>query len=87
MVPADLFRDQPVLTGARVRLEPLDAVTGEHIIEPLPNMDPEVRRLTGTHREFTEEELRRRAATRPAHHDRADWVVFSEHGACLGTVP
>ncbi len=84
MVPADLFRDQPVLTGARIRLEPLDAVTGEHIIEPLLNMDPEVRRLTGTHRRFTEEELRCWAATRPAHHDRADWAIFSEHGTCLG---
>ncbi|NYH52334.1 MULTISPECIES: GNAT family N-acetyltransferase [Nocardiopsis] len=85
MVPHDVFRDQPVLTGTRVRLEPLDAVTGAHFVEPVLNMDPEVRRLTGTHRRFTEEELLRWAATRPDHHDRADWVVFGrEDGASLG---
>ncbi len=85
MVPPDVFRDQPVLTGERVRLEPLDARTGEHFIEPVLRMDPEVRRLTGTHREFTREELVRWAATRPDHHDRADWVVFErEGGAAVG---
>lgn len=77
MVPPDVFRDQPVLTGTRVRLEPLDARTGEHFIEPVLNMDPEVRRLTGTHREFTRDELVHWAATRPDHHDRADWVIFA----------
>jgi RimJ/RimL family protein N-acetyltransferase len=85
MVPPDVFRDQPVLTGERVRLEPLDARTGEHFIGPLLDMDPEVRRLTGTHRRFTREELARWAATRPDHHDRADWVVFArEDGAAVG---
>ncbi|WP_201295036.1 MULTISPECIES: GNAT family N-acetyltransferase [unclassified Nocardiopsis] len=84
MVPADVFRDQPVLSGPRVRLEPLDAVTGEYFVEPLLNMDAEVRRLTGTHRRFTEEELRRWAATRPDHHDRADWVVFAEGEGAVG---
>lgn len=77
MVPPDLFRDQPVLTGTGVRLEPLDAGTGESFVRSIVDMDPEVRRLTGTHRRFTEEELRDWVATRPDHHDRADWVIFT----------
>lgn len=85
MVPPDVFRDQPELTGTRVRLVPLDAESGEALVRPIVDMDPEVRRLTGTHRRFTEDALRRWYATRPDHHDRADWVIVSrEDGAVLG---
>ncbi|MEE2039549.1 GNAT family protein [Nocardiopsis sp. CT-R113] len=85
MIPPDVFRDQPALHGTKVRLVPLDAESGEALVGPLVDMDPEVRRLTGTHREFTEDALRRWYATRPDHHDRADWVIVSrEDGASVG---
>ncbi|MFI6575503.1 GNAT family N-acetyltransferase [Nocardiopsis sp. NPDC050513] len=85
MVPADVFRDQPVLTGDRVRLEPVDARTGEHLVRAVVDLDPEVRRLTGTHRRFTEEQVRAWAASRPEHADRADWVILrNEDGVCVG---
>lgn len=85
MLSPDIFRDQPVLTGDRVRLEPLDADTGEHFIGPVLDMDPEVRRCTGTHKRFTEEGLRRWVATRPDQYDRADWVIFRrEDGVAVG---
>jgi RimJ/RimL family protein N-acetyltransferase len=85
MVPPDVFRDQPALHGTRVRLVPLDAESGEALLGPMVDMDPEVRRLTGTHRRFTGDELRRWYATRPDHHDRADWVIVSrEDGRAVG---
>ncbi|MDT0328175.1 GNAT family N-acetyltransferase [Nocardiopsis lambiniae] len=85
MIPADVFRDQPVLTGEAVELRPLDAETGAPFIAAALDMDPEVRRLTGTHREFTEEEPAEWARTRPDHHDRADWVVVERaRGTTVG---
>ncbi|XKK41406.1 GNAT family N-acetyltransferase [Nocardiopsis sp. ARC36] len=85
MVPPDVFRDQPALHGTKVRLVPLDAGSGEALVGPTVDMDPEVRRFTGTHRRFTEDVLRRWYATRPDHHDRADWVIVSrEDGTAVG---
>ncbi|MFD3685681.1 GNAT family N-acetyltransferase [Nocardiopsis sp. NPDC058631] len=85
MIPPDVFRDQPALHGTKVRLVPLDAKSGEALVGPIVDMDPEVRRFTGTHHEFTEDALRRWYATRPDHHDRADWVIVSrEDGATVG---
>ncbi|WP_017613027.1 GNAT family N-acetyltransferase [Nocardiopsis salina] len=78
MIAADALRDQPALVGNRVRLEPLDARTGEHLVREFVDMDPRVRRLTGTHQRFGEEKLRQWIATRPDHHDRADWVIFAQ---------
>ncbi len=80
MVPADVFRDQPVLTGDLVELRPLDAETGAPLVGALVDMDPEVRRLTGTHRRFTREEVQEWNRTRPDHHDRADWVIVERAG-------
>jgi RimJ/RimL family protein N-acetyltransferase len=82
-IPPDAFRDQPVLTGERVRLEPL----GPAVVEPYwaALQDPEGRRLTGTHAEFTREQTDRWLATRAAQHDRADWAAISPgDGAYLG---
>lgn len=85
MTAPDALRDQPTLEGDRVRLEPLDARTGEHLIADFVDMAPDVRRFTCTHHRFTEEELRTWVATRPDHHDRADWVIFSRvDGAAVG---
>ncbi len=85
VISLDVFRDQPILTGPRVRLEPL----GSGHFEGLRPMfdDPEGTRLTGTHQRFTEDELRRWLATRQNHHDRADWaIVRREDDAVLGEV-
>lgn len=85
MIPPDVFRDQSTLSDGRVRLEPLNAETGAPLIGSLVDMDPEVRRLTGTHQRFTEEMLRGWQRSRPEHHDRADWVIIAEEtGETLG---
>jgi RimJ/RimL family protein N-acetyltransferase len=73
VVPEDAFRDQPTLTGVRVRLEPL----GPAVLQPYFRMlhDPEGRRMTGTHAEFTLEQTQRWLAGRGEQHDRADWAA------------
>lgn len=73
MIPDDVFRDQAVLTGERVRLEPMEARHHDGLAPMLD--DPEGRHLTGTHQQFTEEVVRRWVATRRDHHDRADWAI------------
>ena len=85
MLPSDVFRDQPALVGERVRLDPLGAADADDLIPYLVDMDPEVRRLTGTHQEFTAEQVRRVFADWERRHDRADWVIRSrEDGTALG---
>lgn len=84
MVPSDVFRDQPVLVGERVRLEPLGAACADELIPALVDMDPQVRRFTGTHQEFTPEQLRRVFAEWEHRNDRADWVIRSSDGTALG---
>jgi len=83
MVTDDVFRDQPVLLGARVRLEPL---ASRHFDGLWPMFgEPEGSRLTGTHVTFTEAQIRGWLATRRNHHDRADWaIVRVADGAVLG---
>ncbi|MEU3273519.1 GNAT family protein [Saccharomonospora sp. NPDC006951] len=83
MISAEVFRGQPVLTGERVRLEPMGI---EHFDGIWPMMsEPESTRLTGTHRRFTEGGVRNWLATRKDHHDRADWaIVRREDGEVLG---
>jgi RimJ/RimL family protein N-acetyltransferase len=82
-VRPDLFRDQPVLTGELVRLEPLtDSVLEDYLIGVA---DPEVSRLTGTHAHFDRAEVERWLASRAQQHDRADWAVLRRSdGAFLG---
>jgi RimJ/RimL family protein N-acetyltransferase len=83
MVPADAFRDQPVLTGDRVRLEPLGPAVAEEYWQAL--QDPEGRRLTGSHGDLTREQTDEWLRTRHLHHDRADWAVLrTEDGEYLG---
>lgn len=74
MISSDVFSDQPVLTGPEVRLEPL----GSQHFEGLWPMvaEPEGKRLTGSHREITEDVSRHWLATRQDHHDRADWAIM-----------
>ena len=83
MVRADAFRDQPVLTGERVRLEPLGPAVLDAYWTALH--EPEGRRLTGTHARFTVEQTERWLATRADHHDRADWAaIIPADGSYLG---
>lgn len=84
MTRPDVFRDQPVLTGELVRLEPLTETVLADYLAALA--DPEVRRLTGSHGPHDD---RARAeqwlATRAQQHDRADWAVLRrDDGAFLG---
>lgn len=83
MMADEPFRAQPILDGATVRLEPLtEAVADDY----WPTMnDPEVSRLTGTHRTFARAEIEEWLLTRREHHDRADWAILRrDDGAFLG---
>jgi RimJ/RimL family protein N-acetyltransferase len=82
-VRADLFRDQPILTGELVRLEPLTEAVLEDYLVGLA--DPELSRLTGTHASFDRAQTERWLASRAEQHDRADWAVLRRSdGAFLG---
>jgi RimJ/RimL family protein N-acetyltransferase len=82
-VRPDSFRDQPVLTGELVRLEPLtEAVLEDYLVGMA---DPEVHRLTATHAQFDRAQVEQWLATRAQQHDRADWAVLRRSdGAFLG---
>jgi len=81
VLPIDLFRDQPALTGTTVTLKQLDASYLDDYL--LMITDPQALRLTGSHVSDppTEPaELRRKAlvwlSSRPDQHDRADWAIL-----------
>ncbi len=83
MITPDVFRDQPILTGKRIRLEPLTPAVLEDYLAALA--DPEFDRLTGSHAIYDRPEIETWLATRQAHHDRADWAAIrAEDGAFLG---
>lgn len=83
MLPADAFRNQPVLQGRTVRLEPLTSAVLEDYLRAMD--DPEVTRLTGSHGTFEPAVVREWLRTRQDQHDRADWAVLrSVDGAFLG---
>ncbi|WP_219415072.1 GNAT family N-acetyltransferase [Pseudonocardia nigra] len=73
MIARDLFRDQPTLTGERVRLEPLTSAVLEDYLVMLE--DPEGSRLTGSHGGFERERVVRWLESRRDQHDRADWAA------------
>jgi RimJ/RimL family protein N-acetyltransferase len=83
VIRPDVFRDQPTLLGSTVRLEPVGSQHCDALWESIS--EPEVLMLTGTHRSFTEAEVRDWVATRQGQHDRADWaIVRREDEAVLG---
>jgi RimJ/RimL family protein N-acetyltransferase len=80
---ADAFRDQPVLPGERVRLEQLGPAVLDAYWAALN--DPEGKRLTGTHADFTRQQAERWLASRAGQTDRADWAAISvADGSYLG---
>lgn len=74
MTSDSIFQIQPVLTGPRVRLEPLGLAVFEDYWISME--DPEVQRLTGTHAEFTREQIASYLESRVDQHDRADWAAI-----------
>lgn len=79
------FQAQQTLTGTKVRLEPLGPAhfDGEWAIL----RDAEARRLTGSHRTFTETQVRSWLAAVSTAGDRADWaIVRLTDDAFLGEV-
>ncbi|MDQ1739951.1 MAG: hypothetical protein QOE53_1603 [Pseudonocardiales bacterium] len=82
-VRTDPFRDQPVLTGDLVRLEPLTEAVLEDYLAGLA--DQQVQRLTGTHASFERGQVEQWLSSRAQQHDRADWAVLRRSdGAFLG---
>lgn len=79
-----MFRNQPVLVGQQVRLEPLTVAVLDDYLEIL--RDPEVRRLTGSHGPpDSRPRIETWLATRANQHDRADWAaVRISDGVLLG---
>jgi len=85
MAPDDAFRDQPTLTGPRVRLEPLGPAVLADYWQML--QEPEGRRLTGTHAEFTVAQTEAWLRSRADEHGRADWAAIElATGAFVGEV-
>lgn len=73
VIAPDAFRDQPVLIGDHVRLEPLTvSVLADYL---MGLRDPEVRHLTGSRVRFERETVEQWLITRHDRHDRADWAV------------
>lgn len=74
MIAPDYFREQVTLTTPNLRLEPLGPQHFDGAWAAL--QDEESRRLTGTHAEFTPEQIREWLASRADAHDRADWAII-----------
>ncbi|WP_405408053.1 GNAT family N-acetyltransferase [Streptomyces decoyicus] len=83
MIDATALSEKPVLTGARVRLVPLSVRHAAAFHAAC--LDPETRRLTGTHHDFTREEIRAWCAGSADRADRLDLAVEDrETGVFLG---
>lgn len=77
------FSDKPTLRGERVVLRPL--VAGDAWAIWSDAHDDEINHFTGTHAEFTEEQIERWCATRADQPDRLDMAVTdASTGAWLG---
>ncbi|MFG2826282.1 GNAT family N-acetyltransferase [Streptomyces sp. NPDC048434] len=83
MIDATALSEKPVLTGARIRLAPLSSrhAAAFHTAA----VDPETRRLTGTHHDFTLEEMQAWCAGSADRADRLDLAIEDrETGGFLG---
>lgn len=74
MIPVDYFRDQVTLETSNLRLEPLGPQHFDGAWSAL--QDDESKRLTGTHKSFTQQQIRDWLAGRADEHDRADWAII-----------
>ena len=72
-IPDDVFRNQATLETANLRLVPLGPQHFDGAWAAL--QDPESKRMTGTHAEFTQEQIHAWLASRADAHDRADWAI------------
>lgn len=83
MIDATALSEKPVLTGDRIRLVPLSARHADAFHAAC--LRPETRRLTGTHHDFTREEIEEWCAGCADRADRLDLAVEDrESGAFLG---
>jgi RimJ/RimL family protein N-acetyltransferase len=73
-IVAPSFIPRPTLVGDLVLLRPVGPEDVPGLVEMLG--DPEGRRLTGTHREFTEQQAQTWYATRADHDDRLDLAII-----------
>lgn len=73
MVDLTFVTTKPTLSGARIRLAPLGPQHAAATYRSL--QDPEVLRLTGTHRTFTMDQIERWCATRADQADRLDMAI------------
>lgn len=74
MISGNLFADQTTLTTPRLRLEPLGP---EHFDGAWAALqDVEGQRLTGTHAEFSPEQIHNWLGGLAERHDRGDWAVI-----------
>lgn len=81
----ELLTALPTLTTARTRLVPMGPQFFPQVWRAL--QDQEVRRLTGTHAVFTQDQVRSALETWPSRDDRADWaIVRTEDSSYLGEV-
>lgn len=85
MISETVFAGQATLLTDRLRLEPLGPAHFDGAWAAL--QDQEARRLTGTHAEFTREQISGWLAGLGARYDRGDWAVIrSADDAYLGEV-
>lgn len=68
------FADKPTLHGTKVVLRPIVASDADAMFAGLD--DPEAKRLTGTHQEFTREVIEQWAASRVEQADRLDLAIL-----------
>lgn len=73
MVNMEAVASKPTLVGERLRLVPLAPQHAEALY--VSTLDEESRRLTGTHKHFTPDEIERWCATRAEQGDRLDLAV------------
>jgi RimJ/RimL family protein N-acetyltransferase len=74
MPSAITFAEKPILTGTRVSLRPLTVADTADTMAMLA--DPDTIRLTGTHRRFTDEQVRHHIAAAARSDDRIDLAVI-----------
>lgn len=79
------FADKPTLTGERVILRPMEAADAGPMYSSLD--DEEAQRLTGTHQEFTREQIEAWCASRREADDRLDLSIIDRaSGEWVGEV-